>query len=207
MLKLPDLVSWVARVMKRQLDAEANQQALPATANTVAAWTYAKTAAIRAIATIEWVLHELDHSDSSQAQHQLWLGALGLLLDVVGLLQADFLPDEQLDMQDVFLHGLEPICHAWLTGPSKTPVLIPFLQRLATDKKLLGSPDAPPPSAYAWKQQSSAVIQLGHIVGKEMTVQHIPTTSDVICTMICLCMRRESLVACMRTTRRMGFRV
>lgn len=114
-------------------------------------------------------LHQVCHSESSQA-HQLWLCALQLLLDVVGVLLADVLPDVQLDMQDVFLHGLEPVCHAWLTVPSKTSVLIPFLQRLATDKKLLGSPDARPPSAYAWKQQSSAVMQLGHIVGKEIYI-------------------------------------
>ena len=38
MLKLPELVSWVAQLMKKQLDAEANQQALPTTAKTVAAY-------------------------------------------------------------------------------------------------------------------------------------------------------------------------
>lgn len=100
------------------------------------------------------------------------MGILGLLLRVVTDLLADRVPDAQLDMQDVFLHGLEPVCSAWLTMPTKKTILVPFLQRLATDKRLLGSPEAPPPSPYAWKQQSSAVMQLGHIVGKEPALQH-----------------------------------
>lgn len=167
MLELPELVSWAARLMKWQIDAVANQQASPTAAKTMAPWKDVKIAAVRALAAIEWVLQTDHDCASSQAHKGQWLGVLGLLLDVVTDLLADRVPDAQLDMQDVFLHGLEPICSAWLTMPIKKSILIPFLQRLATDKRLLGSTGAPPPSPYAWKQQSSAVLQLRHVVGKD----------------------------------------
>ena len=135
MLAQPHIVSWGARLMIRQLAAEANQKVLPTTAKTT--WKFVKIAAVRALAAIEWVLYQVHHSKSSQMHNEPWLGVLKLLLDVVRGLLADRLPDAQLDMRDVFLHGLDPICHAWQTLPSEASVVVPFLQRLAADKRLL----------------------------------------------------------------------